>query len=165
MKNTALILFLLCLTACTNIDCPHENVVMVRSGIFSSEDGNPLTIKDTLTVKVARTDSILWNRGIGISELRFPLSITAEKDTLLFRFSNEKGQAACDTLFIEHTNTPHFESVDCPAAMFHRIKSVRWTSHHLSEMPLTIDSISVTRPNVNYETSHNIQLYLRSTSR
>ncbi len=150
---------------CTNIECPLENVVMLHCGIYSSEEGKELKLRDTLTVRAMGTDSILWNRGYGISEFSVPLSITATADTLLLRLSNNKGQWAVDTLVLGHTNTPHFESVDCPVSMFHRLTSVRWTSHHLSEMPLTVDSVAISRSLVDYATSHNVKIFLRSTSR
>ena len=95
------------------------------------------------------------------SETRQPLTLT---DTLLLRFSNDKGQAARDTLFLSHETKPHFENIDCPAAVFHKIQNVRWTSHLLREMPLTIDSVALINPNVNYDDTENLRVYLRATA-
>jgi hypothetical protein len=67
-------------------------------------------------------------------------------------------------IFVAHTNEPHFESVDCPPAVFHTIQSVAWTSHSLSQMPLTIDSVAVVRTKVNYDDVENLKVYLRSTA-
>ena len=75
------------------------------------------------------------------------------------------GQDAVDTLFVDHTLQPHFESLDCPSSVFHTITGVRATSHSLGNMPLTIDSVALVRLIVNYDDVENIRIYLRSTVR
>ena len=87
----------------------------------------------------------------------------SEQILCFFYFSNLDGQGALDTLFLSYTDHPHFESVDCPAALFHTLTDVRWTSHPLSELPLTFDSVAIVRSNVNYDDVENIKIYLRST--
>ena len=152
-------------TSCTNIDCPLDNVVAVTCGLYTAEDHAPMTISDTLTVMAGGVkDTTLLNRAQGIQTFQLPMRQGVNVDTMLFRFSNTS-QFAIDTIFCEHTNEPHFESVDCPASVFHNIVSVKWTSHSLSQMPLTIDSVSVTRPVVDYDDIENIEIFLRSTSR
>lgn len=154
------------LTACTNIDCPLDNVVLATCGLYAAENQSSLTVTDTLSVLAGGVkDTVLLNRAQGISSLQLPLRQGATVDTLLFRLSNALGQSATDTVFCRHANNPHFESVDCPAAVFHNIESVRWTSHSLSQMPLTIDSVAVARSVVNYDDVENIKIFLRSTSR
>lgn len=149
---------------CTNIDCPLDNVVVATCGLYAAEDHSSLTLSDTLSVIAGGVkDTILLNRAQDIQTFQLPLRQGATVDTLLFRLSNTT-QAATDTIFLEHTNTAHFESVDCPAAVFHNIVSARWTSHALSQMPMTIDSVAVTRPLVNYDDIENVKIFLRSTS-
>ncbi len=152
-------------TSCKEIECPLDNVVAMTVGLYASETSSALTLADTLTVTAAGTDSVLLNRAFGLSSFLLPVSHGAAADTLLFRFSNEKGQVATDSVIVSHTNEPHFESVDCPSAMFHTLLSVRWTSHPLSQLPLTVDSVAITRSNVNYDDVENIKVFLRSTSR
>ena len=104
------------------------------------------------------------HRATGIQSFLFPLKEGAGCDTLLCRFSNGAGQQATDTLFLTHTPSPHFESLDCPPAVFHTLTSVRATSHSLGQMPLTIDSVSVVRSSVNYDDIENIRIFLRATA-
>lgn len=159
-----------CITAatlmpsCSNIDCPLDNIVGMTVTLYSSETRLPLTLTDTLTVRVCGSDTLLLNRGINLQSLMLPLRYSTDTDTLLLRFSNAIGQAARDTLFLRHEAKPHFENIDCPAAVFHHIQNVRWTSHQLREMPLTIDSVALINSNVNYDDTENLRVYLRATA-
>lgn len=150
--------------SCSNIDCPLDNVVMMQCNLYSSETNSPYTLKQVLTVKPAGRDTILLNQATNMDKILLPLKEGADQDTLLLHLSNESGQHAVDTLFVDHTRQAHFESVDCPASIFHSITTVRATSHALSEMPLTVDSVSLIRSLVNYDDIENIRIYLRSTS-
>lgn len=167
MQNSLWILLLsigMMFQSCKEIECPLDNVVAMTVGLYHAENDQSLTLADTLTVKAAGTDSILLNRAMGLSSFLLPVRQTSTSDTLLLCFSNSKNQKAIDTIFVAHTNEPHFESVDCPPAVFHTIRSVAWTSHPLSQMPLTIDSVAVVRTKVNYDDVENLKVYLRSTA-
>ena len=162
---TAVTLLLFALSACSGIDCPLDNVVSMKCGLYSAEDETSLRLSDTLTVRAGGIkDTVLLNRAQGISDFLVPLRQGVTTDTLLFCFSNAERQSATDTVYVTHTNQPHFESIDCPLAVFHTVQSVRWTSHHLSAMPLTIDSIAIVRQLVDYEDVENLKIYLRSTT-
>lgn len=150
-------------TSCANIDCPLDNIVELTCNLYSAEQRQVLTLTDTLTVTAAGTDSVLLNRASAVSSISLPLRYAGAADTLLFHFSNAAGQRGLDTLFVEHTNQPHFENLDCPASIFHQITAVRWTSHALGVMPLTIDSVAVVRPLVDYEDLENLRIFLRAT--
>lgn len=166
-KNIRTPLFLTILlgaTACTNLDCPLDNVVVMTCGLYHTGTSDTLMLSDTLTVSTGgMKDTVLLNRATGISDFELQLRQASECDTLQFRFANTSGQSATDTIFLTHINTPHFESVDCPASMFHTLQSVSWTSHSLDDMPLTIDSVAIVRNTVNYEDIENLRIYLRST--
>ncbi len=152
-------------SACTSIDCPLDNVVAMTCGLYRAEDGETLELSDTLTVRAGGLkDTVLLNRAQGVSDFLIPLRQGVERDTLLFDFSNASQQRATDTVYVEHTNQPHFESIDCSTAVFHTVMSVRWTSHALSEMPLTIDSVAIVRQLVDYDDIENLRIYLRSTT-
>lgn len=132
-------------------------------GLYDSETLQSLTLEDTLTVKASGTDSILLNRALGVNSIQLPIRQGSKMDTLMFCFSNKGHQIAIDTIFLGHTNEPHFESIDCPPSVFHTITHVSWTSHPLSKLPLTIDSVAVARTKVNYDDVENLKVYLRST--
>lgn len=150
--------------SCSEINCPLDNIVVMTCGLYSAEQKTAYTLTDTLTVKAAGLDSILLNRAIAIQSFALPVRQGVTTDTLLLCLSNERGQRATDSLFIDHTNEPHFESIDCPPSVFHTLRGLRWTSHPLSEMPLTVDSVAFSRPLVNYDDVENIKIYLRSTA-
>lgn len=151
-------------SACSNIDCPLDNVVELNCNLYSAEERTALTLSDTLTITACGTDSVLLNRAEGIKSLSLPMGYGTKVDTLLFHFSNAAGKRATDTLWVEHSNMPHFENLDCPASIFHQISAVKWTSHALRVMPLTIDSVAVVRPLVNYDNNENLRIFLRSTA-
>ena len=138
--------------ACTSIDCPLDNVVALKCGLYDNASGSRLSLSQTLTVRA------------GIGDFLLPLRYGSVCDTLLFEFSDAEGRAATDSVFLSHRVMPHFESIDCPAAMFHELGGVRHTSHPLSLLPLTIDSIAVVRKTVNYDDIENLKIYLRSTA-
>ena len=94
----------------------------------------------------------LVNSLIGASKLELPLSYSQDADTLVLRIYGEEYDLS-DTLWVEKTNTPHFESPDCPTTMFHQIKSVRHTSTF-------IDSVTITRNLVDYDQTENIRIHL-----
>ncbi len=151
--------------ACTSIDCPLDNVVALKCGLYDYASGSRLSLSQTLTVKAGgQKDTTLLNAASGISDFLLPLRYGSECDTLLFEFSDAEGREATDTVFLSHRVMPHFESIDCPAAMFHELGGVCHTSHPLSLLPLTIDSIAVVRKTVNYDDIENLKIYLRSTA-
>ena len=149
------------LVGCSSIDCPLNNVVGLNAGLRSAATGATYTLQDTLTITAAGTDSVLLNRATGIASLGLPLKYFGTTDTLRFRFSDAQGRVATDTLYISHDNIPILRS-GLPVLMFHKLGKIRWTSHALSQMPVTIDSIVVVRPLVDYQNAENIRIYLRT---
>lgn len=150
--------------ACSNIDCPLDNVVLMQCNFYSSETQSPLKLADSLSVRLAANGLTVVNTSTGVEKFLAPLKDSGECDTLLLHFSNTQGQLATDTLVVEHRPQPHFESLDCPPSFFHTLTAVRATSHPLAEMPLTVDSVSLIRPIVNYDDIENIRIYLRAIS-
>ena len=149
-----LCLFLLFMGRCSEIDCPLNNVVAVQYGLYY-DDETSVTLQDTLIVTAIGTDSILLNKGQGISSFLLPVHYTAERDSFILRFSDTEGDEMFDTLCVSHTNEAHFESMDCPLCYFHTITEVTSTTHALERVELVY-------PQVNYETQENIRIYLRS---
>lgn len=166
MRHFPLLLTLLLLvTACSNIDCPLDNVVRLQCNLYSAETKKSLTLQDILTIQPAGRDTILLNTATGINSFLLPLKESGGIDTLVCFLSNDAAQEGVDTLFVTHTARPHFESIDCPACVFHTLTGVRFTSHAIAEMPLTIDSVSLVNPSVNYDDVENLRIFLRSTGK
>ncbi|MBO4611695.1 MAG: hypothetical protein J5671_00825 [Bacteroidaceae bacterium] len=143
--------------SCEGINCAIDNVVTLNMGFYDENDTKK-AITDTLTVTAEGTDSVLYNRGINITSLSLPMSHWQEADTLTMTFRDTLGTDHIVKLRIEKTNLPHYESPDCPTAMFHEIKSVTMTSGS----PY-VDSVVLAKPKVNYEALENVKIYLHPT--
>lgn len=152
----------LLLTACNGSDCPLNNTVRSRYTFYSSESGVPAALSDTLTVSALPRDTVLINRAYNITSMSLPVGYLQMADTLLFRFSTQAGQI-CDTVIVNHTNVPHFESLDCGTAIFHEITGVSVTRRAPSaDYPTAIDSIVVSNKKINYDENENFKVYLGS---
>ena len=144
--------------SCSNIDCPLNNKVELACGFYNSETNGSTTIGDTITITAAGTDSILFNYGYNISSLDLPMSYMREVDTFVVKIMGLEASSV-DTIFVSHTNEPHFESVDCGMTLFHEIKGVEWTSNGNAAGLSRIDSVAVANPKVNYDETENIKIY------
>ena len=143
------------IAACTSIDCPVESNVATLYQVRNS-DGTELTLTDSITVttKTAKdSDTIIFNKGVGISSFSLPVSYKHPEDVLVFSFDNDNNNNlhVTDTVWIKKEDYPHFESVDCSAAFFHIITDVRYTRNY-------IDSIVIKNPSVTYD-SKTVHFY------
>ncbi len=134
---------------CDTIDCTLENTVSYTCNFYS--EGKKITLNDALTITACGTDSVLLNNMQGAQSIQLPMSYWNDEDTLVMNVTGNE-YALHDTLFIAKTNTPHYESPDCPTNMFHEITSVRCTHTFL-------DSITITQALVNYDKVENIQIH------
>lgn len=151
MRRIALsFLIVLLLASCSSVDCPLYNTVMTKYVLGGEVD----VLADTLTISSEGTDSILLNHISKANEFLVPISYHHPADVLYFKFEGESGTLT-DTVTIEKTNTPHFESVECSPTFFHTIDHVSWTRH-------AIDSIVITKAQVDYDTTQgHLLLYLK----
>ena len=146
----------LALTACSSVDCPLNNVVYAKYKLM----GDVTKLSDVLTITTVRADgkdTILLNQQQNADSFELPMSFGQTVDELcLTRDRQDGSEVRRDTIWIEKTNEPHFESVDCGVNYFHTITGVRHTSH-------TIDSVTVNKRNVNYDASvSHLYIYFRS---
>lgn len=147
------------MVSCSNIDCPLSNSVSAKYIFCNSAGKASVVVKDTLTVKAAGTDTILFNRGVNLTEVNLPMSYRQNDDTLLFCISNT-GESRTDTVVVGHTNEAHFESIDCSPSMFHKITSVTLKKGSGSEKVARIDSVALSNPKVNYNVVENFKVYI-----
>ena len=150
MKRVTYLFLGVLIAACTSIDCPVELYQVHNS------DGTELTLTDSITVttKTAKdSDTIIFNKGVGISSFSLPVSYKHPEDVLVFSFDNDNNNNlhVTDTVWIKKEDYPHFESVDCSAAFFHIITDVRYTRNY-------IDSIVIKNPSVTYD-SKTVHFY------
>ena len=146
---TACLVALMGIYGCETIDCTLNNTVAMTCDFY--QDGKAVQLNDTLTVTANSPDVVLINRKLNVSKLALSLSYFNEVDTLLFNVSS-KDYNLTDTLWIEKTSYNHFESPDCPVNMFHHITSVRSTH-------LFIDSVTITRADVDFYEDENLQIH------
>ena len=137
------------MAACSSIDCPVENTVAVRYGVYSTDGIGEVadTLNDTLYVWTPRadgSDTLLLNRGVRLTQFSLPVSYQRPVDTLVFYIIDTLHVWTLDTVFLSKTDTPHFESVDCNAHFFHQLTGVRSTHQ-------AIDTVFINNPSVNYD--------------
>ena len=111
---TIALIALTAMTACTSIDCPVENNVATLYKLQKA-DGTQDTLHDTLTVltRLARgVDTVILNKSVETTSFQLPISYTNAADTFTFVRKSDTRELT-DTVWIEKTNLPQFESVDC----------------------------------------------------
>lgn len=150
MKYIAYILLVtMVLASCSSIECSLNHLVSTHYAFWSETDGVQ-TLHDTLSISIRKRDgrdSVLLNRGVEISNFSLPMSYAGDADTLYFRFTPTGSEKSiCDTILVEKTNTPHFESVECEPNYFHTITRVGYTHHY-------IKSVAINNTAVEYETT------------
>lgn len=136
------------LTACGGDDCVINNTVRVKAGFYLA-DGNACQLLDTLTVSVVRPqgDSVVLNRQVSATGFTLPLGFSAECDTFVLQTTHFGN----DSLFIHHDNHPRLLSLDCGTTVFHTITHADCTHRFLQ-------SVSVTKPEINYDALENLQI-------
>ena len=147
--------------SCSSIDCPLNNRVYAKI-LLGGDKG---ALGDTLTITSPRTpdddnDTVLINRLTATDSLRLPMSYARTRDTYFITLvQKETSATVTDTLWVEKTNLPHFESVDCGPNMFHDITAADVTHH-------SIDSVKVNNNKVTYnDAKAHLIIYFKSSRR
>ncbi len=154
MKRIAIILTVLCgwMVSCDSVDCSLNNTVFCHLAFYNGE-GEKVALQDTLSIMIHGTETVLYNRGVRKSEVSIPMSYHNPEDTLLLRVWGQDYSLEAE-IAVGKSNTEYFESPDCPVKMFHNITSAYVFSGRF------IDSVSITKPSVNFQTDENIRVYL-----
>ena len=160
-KHTILLSGLLLLTdtflSCTNIDCPLDSVVVMTINFFDTSAETSAPLDCTLSIAAAGTDTLL-NAEPNVKSVQLPMSIGAAIDTL-YLIQTDGETTITDTLYISHTNEPHFEAMDCPGAVFHHITDLSFVPHTDGMLSYTLDSVSIIRPLVDFSDVENIRIF------
>lgn len=142
----------LVLGSCDTVDCSLNNTVFCYLSFYNAE-GQKVALKDTLSITAYGTETVLYNRGVGKSDVAIPMSYYNDADTLVFTLWG-KDYRTSSTVVVDKKNVVHFESPDCPVNMFHDITTAKVTRGKL------IDSVKVVKPSVNYQRDENLRLYV-----
>lgn len=161
---TCAVSMLMLVSGCSNIECPLDNIVVMTCGLYTTDTHEHLKLQETLDVLPMGKDTVLLNCASNITDFMLPLRQAADADTFLLRFTGRTGQVSTDTLIVSHTNTPHYESIECPATVFHTLTDVKWKHQEGTDFPLSIDSVALVRTVVNYDDVENLRIYLRTVA-
>ena len=161
------------LAACTSIDCPVKNTVYTVYGLKKADGTTDTLNTDTLWVwsqRVDGTDTVITTHrednielncyyGPKATTFQLPISYTQPEDVFFLVLGDITKTRYVDTIRIKKENYPHFESVDCSAAYFHKITAVS-TTHNV------IDSIVIHHADVNYDNEQeHFYIYFNKTDR
>lgn len=156
-KLIYVIIFTMFLAACSTVDCPLNSYV----GTYYKLKGSVSKLPLPLTIITPRNefgDTVLLNQLNNADSFALPMSYSAPSDMLYFSFQKGEGQTLADTIEIFKSDVPHFESVDCSPAIFHKITGIN-TTHN------AIDSIVINNPNVNYDYSKaHFYIYFKNSA-
>ena len=148
---------------CSSIDCAVDGSVRCVYSVVDAAgktDSVPGFVSVTSARRTNGSDTTIINLQSQTTSLSLPMSFSELADTLyLIQSDTVDGvyiEKRRDTMWIEKTNTPHFESVDCSPRFFHTLTRVSST-HHI------IDTLIINRKEVtNDKSTPNIHLHLRS---
>ena len=162
-KIIVVILAIAALAACTSIDCPVQSLVTTNYTLKKANGTTDTLNTDTIWVvaqRADRTDTMVLNSQYDIcTGFQLPISYTQPEDVFFLVLGDTTKRRYVDTIRIKKENYPHFESVDCSAAYFHKITAVS-TTHHV------IDSIVVNYADVNYDNKQeHFYIFFKKTGR
>ena len=161
MRKLLFFFVVVCLVACSSIDCPVDNTVSVQYEVCDKA-GKAWALKDSLSVVTMRvngeyvditallnSENVTLNRLIGKSSFSLPMSYSHPEDVLFFCFTDTV-KTVVDTVWIKKDDIPHFESVDCNAAFFHEITDVRHSRHYIDSLVLLNRSVTYDQQTVHF---------------
>ena len=158
-KIIGMVMMLVVIGACTQIDCPVENRVYTLYDLLK-EDGTTDTLNvDTLYISTKKEDGTLdtlVRQAVGITYYELAISYDRPQDEFYYALHDTLGNVYKDTVRVSKEDTPHFESVDCQPTFFHKITDVT-TTHHI------IEDIEINNPTVNYNaTEEHFHIYFKA---
>lgn len=152
-----MMMFLSALLSLTAVSCGDEpdcsgsaRPLMVCK--FYTKDLQTGAIKEiglkTITVKEAKTDSVIINNQTSAKDILLPLSYAKTTTELVLFYENDQQ----DTLIVHHTNQPYFLSMDCGYQVKQKIDTIKYTRHMM-------DSVSIINKEIYANGQENIQLF------
>ncbi|MBF1526934.1 MAG: DUF6452 family protein [Segatella salivae] len=152
--SIGLLTVILILVGCSTIDCSLNNRVICKYKLAG--EIKTLNSKMTITANLHNgNDSVIINQAEKTDSFELPMSYSMPIDTFYIDINGTTTNLR-DTIAVTKTDIPHFESVDCSPAIFHKITAINYTQH-------AIDSIVIKQPNVtNNVTKSNFFIYFKS---
>lgn len=130
-------------------DCTDATRPMLNASVYAIIDDSAVHVAlDSLTVTAFGTDSVILNRGAGISTFSLPLRYAEGSTVFVFSYND----SIKDTVTVLHDNTPYFLNMDCGYQMKQVITQVSCTTNGL-------DSIVIKNAKTDIYGTENLQLY------
>ena len=150
----ALIFSVTSLVSCDNgYDCDLNNTSHNNISFYTAADGKeePYAHPEPLTISlmINGKDSVIINHKTDAEQISLPMSYTQGTDTIVIHYENN----LCDSLYVNHTGKPYYQSMECGILMFHEIESIRSTN-------VWIEKASLMNNTVNFKGHENIRIYL-----
>jgi hypothetical protein len=154
-KNYGLALLVLIstiITACSSRGCYDDMTVRMYVYFYTQNADSSVSVTlDSLSVQGVGSDSILYQN---ISSDGIELYLNPISEVTQFAFTCEQnGQLFKDTLTIQHTNQPWFQSLECGSMVFSTLKQVQVTGS-------IFNSAVITDSTVNTTVTKHVKLYL-----
>lgn len=144
-------------------DCSLSGRPMVYCNLYTINPDNKEVRKDTLdslTITAFGTDSIILNNQKKVHSLMLPLRYTVDSTVLVFHYEYSTNPLIADTVVIEQSNTPYFESMECGYSMKQKITNVKFRNGRTLDVP-KIDSIDVRNKDANTNGTENFKIFYR----
>ena len=158
-KIIVMCLMVMAIAACTSLNCPVQTNVLSRYSLLKANGTADTLGLDTLWLWTKRSDQkdTILNAltGSNATSFELPMSHILSEDTICLALKGTSEIYHLDTIRIKKENYPHFESVDCQAAYFHKLTDASVTHN-------AFDSISIHYSTVDYDISnYHFYLYLK----
>jgi hypothetical protein len=119
-------------------------------------EGNTVTSSlEYLTVTALGTDSVLYNAGTNVTDVFLPLNYTADTTVWVLHYNSANLALDTDTIWIRHTNTPVFVSMDCGYDMTQAILNEEGAVQHTT---YRLKSLNITSLSANTDGTKNMEL-------
>lgn len=141
-------------------DCSMTARPSMVNNFYKYGASKNIILKDTLpvlTVRALETDSILLNAAEKVSSFNAPLRYrqNQKEDVTAIIYEFSQNPANNDTLWVTHTNTQFFVSIDCGMQLKQNITSIQKYTKN------TIDQATLTNSEANNHDRENIKIILR----
>lgn len=133
-------------------DCSLNNTAYNKLGFYTKSEGTESTYNHpgplNISLMIYGKDSLMINHLTDASEISLPMSYTQDYDTIILHYEDNFN----DSLFVRHTNSAYYQSMECGTLIQHKIEEIHSTN-------VWIDSIAITNQNVNFNGNENIKIY------
>ncbi|MBQ8270676.1 MAG: hypothetical protein IJZ22_05650 [Bacteroidaceae bacterium] len=133
-------------------DCDLNNISYNNITFYTLADGqeapyaNPTPL--TVSLMVNGKDSVIVNHITDATVISLPMSYAQNTDTVVFHYEDN----STDSLYVDHTTKPFYQSMECGILIHHQIEQVKCTN-------VWIEGAAIVNNAVNFNGNENIRIY------